>query len=301
MSPLIAGIHAALIRIVDPDPQLRLWQALGWSLLSSGRREAAPYGERGQVEAWVLGAPGARGGRVELLRFETDPPAGEARPSVLDQGPFAVDVYVRDMEGSAAACAEEGFHWGGGGPQDYRFATPSGATITVREGLVAGPDGLNLVMVKAGAPRPTEAWAADPDAATTELTSVVLSSFDLDAALGFWGPGGVGLELLYDVELAEPALTRMLGIPSGNRFRLAFLAGTSTARLELMSPLPQPQPGPAPSSHLRRGFFGCVIAVADLESAIQTVIGLGASVLNRDRGRAVVVPPGGGLVEVRPL
>ncbi|MCL6647870.1 MAG: hypothetical protein K6U89_06010 [Chloroflexi bacterium] len=237
MPPLTEGIAAAVITVRDFSPHLRLFgEALGWEVCAqatlSATETALLWGAAAAADVLVLAPPSAVTGRVHLVRFQGEAPPALGHPPLDAIGLFALDLYTRDLEELRARAEAAGARWAGG-PASWQLGEPP-HTVTVRQGLFHLADDVNVTAVMPGHPRPTIAWQKNPSALTTELTSVVACVPDVDTAKAFWGEGGLGLVEQYDAEFAQPELARMVGRPDSFAARMAFLAGSTTARLELV-------------------------------------------------------------------
>lgn len=280
MSGLVAGVDAVLVNTNDPTALARALGGLGWvaeppELMAAEAAESL-FGVRSACEVTALGSPGVSTGRILACRWPDLPALPEGEPvSGLSLGLFSIDLYVRDME---AVPALTGLPWSGGGPQAYEVGAGT-TTVRVEEGLLRAPDALALVPVRAARPRATAAWSLDPQRDATELTSVVLATDDVDRTLGFLGPEGLGLPVMYDSVVESAALSEMVGAPAGSVYRLAFLGGDQTARVEVIA-----RQGPPAEAHDLRerqrpaaatGLFGWLVQVADLDraAAAGTIVG----------------------------
>jgi predicted enzyme related to lactoylglutathione lyase len=57
----------------------------------------------------------------------------------------------------------------------------------------------------------------------------------MEKAKAFFGPEGLGLGIWYDVTLSSPGIEKMAHLPPGTLVQLAFLAGSKTARVEIIN------------------------------------------------------------------
>lgn len=237
MSPPIDSITAAVVGVTDFAPLTDFFRGeLGFAVEAEGVVPAAVadrlWGEdAGDVEVRVLAAAGAATGRIHLLKV-TGPVAPAAHPHTLDLGLAGLNLYTRDIAASYERLQAAGHPWISP-PQTYEV--PVGEQVVeVVEGYCLGPGGVGVVFVEPAGPRPTAAWAADPERRHTELTSVVCHVPDFDAELAFWA--ALGMPARYDVTFASPGLDAMAGLPPGTRLRLAFLSGRDggTTRIEMV-------------------------------------------------------------------
>ncbi|MBU3688211.1 MAG: hypothetical protein B7C54_08015 [Acidimicrobiales bacterium mtb01] len=144
-----------------------------------------------------------------------------------DLGPRGLDVYVHDLDDALDRVVRAG--WRGGA-----IGSISLGPVRMRQVLVAGPDGVPVVMVESSHRRPslldTEShWCS-------EIYSVVWCVSDRDREAGLWTAAGAiaGPPL----EFADPSLGAYLDLPvADSPLRMITLAsedGAST-RLELLS------------------------------------------------------------------
>lgn len=144
-----------------------------------------------------------------------------------DLGPRGLDVYVHDLDDALARVMSAG--WRGGA-----VGSISLGPVRMRQVLVAGPDGVPIVMVESSHRRPslldTEShWCS-------EIYSVVWCVSDRDHEVSLWTAAGAvaGPPL----EFADPSLGAYLDLPvADSPLRMITLAsedGAST-RLELLS------------------------------------------------------------------
>lgn len=144
-----------------------------------------------------------------------------------DLGPRGLDVYVHDLDEALSRVEAAG--WSGGA-----IGTIALGPVRMRQVLVAGPDGVPIVMVESSHRRPslldTEShWCS-------EIYSVVWCVRDRDVEASLWiAAGAVAGPPL---EFADPSLGAYLDLPlADSPLRMITLAsedGAST-RLELLS------------------------------------------------------------------
>lgn len=232
---LVGGVNAAFIGVTDPGPALDLYVGqLGWRVADEGVISASAaarlWGEGvGEVAATVLTAAGAGHGRLVLLRVPDQPLP--AHPRQADTGLIAVNMYTRDIEVSYRELTAAGQQWA---TPPATWQVPLGERmVTVTQGFLLAPEATDIVFVQPAQARGTAAWDADPERHYTEVTSVVCHVPDFEAETRFWGPAGLGLESWYDVTFSHPGLEAMANLPPGTVMRLSFLAGPTTARIEV--------------------------------------------------------------------
>ncbi len=232
---VIGGVDAAFLGVNDLAAQLDLYVGqLGWAVAEEGvvpaEEAAALWGEGiGDLPYTLLTAAGSEHGRLILLRVP-DQEAPE-HPKQADTGLVAINMYTRDIQVSHRELSAAGQQWR---TPPASWAVPLGEKlVTVTQGFLLAPEATDIVFVEPAQARGTAAWDADPDRHYTELTSVVCHVPDFEAEAAFWGPEGLGLQSWYDVSFTHPGLDAMAELPSGSVMRLSFLAGPTTARLEI--------------------------------------------------------------------
>lgn len=283
-SDLIGGVNAAFIGVSDLARHLDLYvDDLGWEVASSGvipvEAARALWGDRASETPFTeLRAADAKHGRLILLQVrDQDPPP---HPMQADTGLIAINMYTRDIEVTHESLRS----------RDQQFRTPPATwavplgdkLVSVTQAFLLAPDGVDVVFVEPAAARGTAAWDSDPARHYTELTSVVCHVPDFEAELAFWGPDGLGLSAWYDVTFTHPGLDEMAQLPPGSEMRLAFLAGDTTARLEVTR-LADRSLGSDLRDHQRTGLHlghtGWLFLVADLARILDEVRRLGGTVL----------------------
>jgi hypothetical protein len=309
--PLIDGVTAAIVGVSDRQPHLDLYCGrLGFDVVAEGVIDHATaralWGEGlAELRVTVLAAAGAPSGRIALVDVDGSDGADATHPHTADLGLAGIDVYARDIEATHRDLTAHGYAWLAA-PATYDV--PLGERrVTVTEGICLAPDGTDLVFVQPAKPRGTAAWESDPDRDYTELTSVVCHVSDVDSEIVFWGPAGLGLEVWYDVTFSAPGLDRMANLPPGSQVRLAFLAGATTARIEVMSVLGGVAGADRRAFHRpgrSLGHSGWIVRTRDLDAALVRTGALGARriagpVSTRDplmgEGRAASMDTPGGI------
>ena len=236
---IIGGVDAAFIGVNDVAAHLALYVGqLGWEVDQEGVLPAAEvtalWGDAiGDVPYTVLTAADAAHGRLVLLRVSDQEPPQHPRQS--DTGLIAINMYTRDLDVTYRQLDETG----GTGSTGWGWATPpatwevplNGKPVSVTQGYLEAPEGTDIVFVQPETARGTAAWDVDPARHYTELTSVVCHVPEFEAEATFWG--GLGLSSWYDVSFTHPGLDAMARLPSGSVMRLSFLAGPTTARVEV--------------------------------------------------------------------
>ncbi|GAA2737747.1 hypothetical protein [Actinocorallia aurantiaca] len=282
--PLIEGITAAIIGVIEFAPHLKLFtDRLGYEVAAEGTVPAAVadalWGTGpADLEVVALAAAGSGTGRIHLVRVP-EPIAPAEFPHNLDVGLVGIDMYARDIETAHTALGEAGYPWTVA-PTTYGVAVGE-REVEVTQGICPAPDGTVVVFVQPAAVRGTEAWDADPDRPYTELTSVVCHVPDPDAEVSFWGPEGLGMDVWYDVTFSSPGFDEVAGLPDGTRMRLAFLAGAKTARIEVTSADTEHRVDRRATQRPARslGHSGWSVRTRDLSAALESVRRTGGQVL----------------------
>lgn len=232
---LVGGVNAAFVGVNDRKPHLDLYQGqLGWEIAEEGLLTAAEasglWGPGvGDTAYTVLTAAGADHGRIVLL--EVPPQEPGPHPRQADTGLIAINMYTRDIQVSHRVLTAAGTPWA---TPPATWEVPLGEKlVTVTQGFALAPESTDIVFVEPAQARGTAAWDRDPDRHYTELTSVVCHVEDFPAEAAFWGADGLGLSSWYDVTFSHPGLDKMAALPDGTVMRLAFLAGPTTARIEI--------------------------------------------------------------------
>lgn len=282
---LVGGVNAAFLGVNDLQAHLDLYVGqLGWAVAAEGTipADAASrlWGEGiGDVAYVELRAAGAGHGRLILLRVpDQDVPE---HPMQADTGLIAINSYTRDIEVSHRELTAAG----------QRFRTPPATwavplgdkLVSVTQAFLLAPEGVDVVFVEPAVARGTAAWDADPERHYTELTSVVCHVPDFEAETHFWGPEGLGLESWYDVSFTHHGLDAMAQLPAGSVMRLSFLAGETTARLEITR-LEDRSLGIDHRAQQRTarhlGHTGWLVTVTDLDETLFQVRRLGGTVVS---------------------
>ncbi|MBX6748817.1 MAG: VOC family protein [Micromonosporaceae bacterium] len=280
---LVGGVNAAFIGVTDPGPALDLYVGqLGWQVADEGVISAPAaarlWGEGvGELAVTVLTAAGAGHGRLVLLRVPDQPLP--AHPRQADTGLIAINMYTRDIEVTYRQLVEAGQQWA---TKPATWEVPLGERmVTVTQGFLLAPQATDIVFVQPAQPRGTAAWDVDPERHYTELTSVVCHVPDFEAETRFWGADGLGLASWYDVTFSHPGLEALANLPPGTVMRLSFLAGPTTARIEVTRIADRTlgtdrRATQRTARHL--GHTGWLVEVRDLEATVARAVELGATV-----------------------
>ena len=284
-TPLITGVHALMLGVTEFTPLQRIFtEALGWDVLQQADLPAAVCETLWHIPAaaqvMVLASRGVDYGRVHLCRFP------DLSPAVIDgQGPRAfgfraMNTYVRDMAAARSRVEAAGAGWGA--EASFTIESVDGSTQTVSQGRVLPPDAAGLVFVMPAVPRWTAAWSKDETVFCPEATSVVVASAAPDDSKRFWGPEGLGLEILYDVVQSDANTNKMIGLEPDAAVRVIFGWGEKTARVEILgrardayAHIPGTDITALQRPGLSLGPVGWVIQVASLDEALPRMESLG--------------------------
>jgi hypothetical protein len=192
-----------LLGAVDVDAHVSFWNAMGFVETFRGivpTPLAEAYGlPVGAIEVG-LGVSGASTGGLRIVQTPHAPePMGP-----WDRGPYAVDLYTRDMDRSIdAAIAAGASHRG---RMVYEFGT-----MRLEEGKTTGPDGVRLVFISNSTPRPS-VLDTDPARLHSEVHSIVNVVESVDTFSAAWH-GVAGLTVLGDATIASPGLADLMELP----------------------------------------------------------------------------------------
>jgi hypothetical protein len=192
-----------LLGSADPDRQAAFWVAMGFEVTRRsilGPHRARSYGVPEGGPEITLAVPGASAGGIRVVA--TDQP--EVATGSWDRGPFAVDLYTRDMDRSLALAVDAGATHKG--RMVYEFGT-----MRLEEGKTTGPDGVRLVFIANSTRRPS-VLDADLERLHSEVHSIVNIVDSVDAFSAAWHQGG-GLTVLGDAVIASPGLADLMELP----------------------------------------------------------------------------------------
>ncbi|TDC54315.1 hypothetical protein E1281_16395 [Actinomadura sp. KC345] len=216
----------------------------------------ALYGLTGPAEEVLFVPEGTDTGGLLLV---TAPEGSTA----IASGGYAVDVYTRDIEASAAALAAAG-----GTPSEIARWELGGRPFA--ECGVIGPGGIRVVLVE-GSSRRASILDGDETRRHSELQAAVHLAYGCDAA--FWTR--LGLESLCSQRLVNPAVAALIGLDDLDaEIVLDLFWDGRGARVELISfpSLDLPKGEDA----FRSGMHAGVFPVADLNAAHTLLASAGA-------------------------
>ena len=202
-APLLMSPDHALIGSADPERQAAFWVAMGFEVTERTTVDVALarlYGVAEGSQQISLAVPGTSAGGLRIV--------ATAQPEVAmgpwDRGPFAVDLYTRDMDRSLdAAVAAGATHRG---RMVYEFGT-----MRLEEGKTTGPDGVRLVFIANSTRRPS-VLDHDESRLHSEVHSIVNIVDSVDTFSKGWC-GGAGLTVLGDAVISSPGLADLMELP----------------------------------------------------------------------------------------
>ncbi len=201
--PLLRSPDHALIGSADPERQAAFWVAMGFEITERTTVDAALarlYGVHEGSEQISLAVPGASAGGLRIVA--TGQP--EVAMGPWDRGPFAVDLYTRDMDRSLEAAVAAGATHRG--RMVYEFGT-----MRLEEGKTTGPDGVRLVFIANSTRRPS-VLDHDESRLHSEVHSIVNIVDSVDTFSSAWRDGA-GLTVLGDAVIATPGLADLMELP----------------------------------------------------------------------------------------
>ncbi len=200
---LLASPDHALIGSADPERQAAFWVAMGFTITQRatvGAPLARIYGVEEGAREITLQMPGAAAGGLRIVA--TTQPVVPVGP--WDRGPFAVDLYTRDMDRSLAVAVGAGATHAG--RMVYEFGT-----MRLEEGKTTGPDGVRLVFIANSSRRPS-VLDTDDSLLHSEVHSIVNIVDSVDTFSTAWSRGA-GLTVLGDAVIATPGLADLMELP----------------------------------------------------------------------------------------
>lgn len=237
---------------------------LGYRDVAEGTDDALGQG----APCAVFAPAGVDSGRLRVIAFPGAPDRDHPGP---DQGYYDFDLYTRDMNAAVAAVARTHYPWA---PAPGAWPIP-GTPVTLTQGLIQGPDAVNVVPVLAG-PQTSwlQAWQHEPAAPFSEVSSSIAIVPDMERSLGFW-QGAFGMQLAGDFTLQDPFLDQLLRLDPGTTFRMCVLASPgATARVELIE-LPRAADRSNDSQPGTLGIIAWGFRSDDLDGDVDRVIGEG--------------------------
>lgn len=218
-TPLLRSPDHVLIGSRNPDRQAAFWVAMGFEVTGRstiGPLRARSYGVPEGGAEITLTVPGASAGGIRIVA--TDQP--EVTVGSWDRGPFAVDLYTRDMDRSLDMAVEAGaVHRG---RMVYEFGI-----MRLEEGKTTGPDGVRLVFISNSTRRPS-VLDSDPGRLHSEVHSIVNIVDSVDAFSAGWHTGA-GLTVLGDAVISSPGLADLMELPKVVSARMGLYCDSGVA------------------------------------------------------------------------
>lgn len=263
------GIDHVLLVAPDTGPALRLYRDhLGFGevarALVDDPAASALWGlPPGPVGVVDLAKEGSAGGGIRLLEAAALPPVPGPR-TMHRAGPFAVDFYVRDLDGLHRSLAAAG-HRFRSPPQRYRLP---GTEVEVHEVLLEAPEGLVHAFVQYLPRQHRCVLGTRDDVAVSEAVAVVTVVDDVEEGLALLRDV-LGGQVYFDQPFSGAAIETLIGLPPGASFRTVLVRGPQrrNARAELMAAVPAPDASAVdPPREHPRVLLGC--AVPDLDGLL---------------------------------
>lgn len=219
----------------------------------------------GPLRLTELAKPGVDGGSLLVIEH---PGLPAARPrSMALPGPFALDLYVRDLRGLVDRLIADGFAFLSD-PVHYPLF---GTDFSVDEVILRAPSGLVHALVEWLPDRHRCILGDRPDESVSEIVAVVTLTDDVDEGLVTMRDV-LGGSVYLDTVFHGPPIERLLSLPEGTSVRAALLRGASrgNARYELMVTTPglAPALGEEPESPRSSPAAVPVVRVSSLEDAV---------------------------------
>ena len=174
-----------------------------------GKHRARSYGVPAGGEEITMRVPGTAVGGIRIVATDQPPVTAGS----WDRGPFAVDLYTRDMDRSLALAVDAGAAHKG--RMVYEFGT-----MRLEEGKTTGPDGVRLVFISNSTRRPS-ILDTDPDRLHSEVHSIVNIVESVDRFSVAWHEGA-GLTVLGDAVIESPGLADLMELPKVVRARMGL-------------------------------------------------------------------------------
>ncbi|WP_459984891.1 hypothetical protein [Nocardioides sp. AN3] len=243
------------------------------------------YGISGPSEQLLIEEPGSAG----TIRVVQTPHA--ALPFVpLQEGPYGVDYYSRDLELSLSMLAAAGGTTTSrlvGYTGDPAFHAPEETGHITHELMVIGPEELRLFLTDVR--RTTNPWPTllSTDSARThsELLQVVWVVGDIELELRFWRDE-VGMIVVLDEVPELDEMQALMFTPRNSPLRCVHVTdAVGHHKIELLS-YPEETLTPYPHDQLRGGLKSVAFDVHDLAATMRALPSATfAPVVTADRGR----------------
>lgn len=227
------GLHCR-----DSTPLIELYQQLfgfrnvATQLLDENSNYRKLWGlPSGPLTVHLLDKAGAGGGGLRIVSGPAIPDDGRLA-SLGTPGPFALDFYVRGLDGLVKDMRELG----------YRFRSEIvsyklfGTEFEVREILLEAPLGLVHALVEFLPDRHRCILGRDESQRVSEVVAAVTAVDDIEQGLVTLRDALSG-QIYFDQVFSGDSIERLVGLDDGTSFRAVLLRGPrrENARIELMS------------------------------------------------------------------
>ena len=177
-----------------------------------------------ETDVTTVAMPGGAPVGLDIVRT----PHRAPRPGGYRNGPRALDLYTSDLGRALTLAATRGY-------PVSPIGTISLGPVTMRQALVSGPGGVDIVLVES-THRRSSLLDIDPDRLFSEPHSVVWCVADLDAEAEFW-VDSLGCTPGSRLAFSEPAVSEYLGLadsPVDIAMTMLSDRAVSPIRLELL-------------------------------------------------------------------
>lgn len=215
------------------------------------------------LEITTLGKPGATGGELRLVSCPALPPPPGPR-TMQTPGPFALDLYVRDLPGLYRRLRDAGYRFRSE-PVSYPLF---GTDFSVDEVLLEAPLGFVHAMVEYLPGQHRCLLGQHEDVQVSEFVAAITVVPDVEQALATLRDA-LGGQVYFDEVFQGPAVESLLDLPPGSAFRAVLLRGPGrrNARAEVMQTVADAPPA-APRLH---PYLLLSIPVDDLDTALDRI------------------------------
>lgn len=265
---MLGSPRGVVIGATDLAATEAFFAGLGFGAVARCEMDGGLYGASSSVSEVVLGMPGCDRGTIRLV--STSVAAPEKGP--FDAGPYAFDVYTRDIEASLALLADAGHPAGPVGRVEL-------GPLVMLQARVRGPDRLPLVLIEANHRRPSRLDQVD-DALHSEGHSCVWAVPSVSESVTFWRDVA-GLAVPFDAPVVHPEVSRFLELPRPDvplRMAMACDEAQSPMRLEFMAFEGDRGASPGAPLPLAAGLHAVEWEVADVDATLDE---LGLTALGR--------------------
>jgi catechol 2,3-dioxygenase-like lactoylglutathione lyase family enzyme len=298
---MLTSPHHVVLTVANLEAQCGLWEALGFVrkpiAVVPAAAALALYGHEGETrelvlsrpEHWTGSHPDLTGPNSASLRDPSGDPFLTGKPDrgslrlvetaepgpirlPFAPGPEALDVYVRELASTVLAAE-------GAAVSVRPLLTLPLGPITMRQQMLMGFDGARCTLVEIERRRPS-LLDAHPEAATSEISSLIIVTSDHEVSEAFWL--AAGLQKHSDISLDFEAVSTMMGLPRHEPVRMTLLGdgAISPIRLEFLQfvNVTSSDAGPAlDMSSAPHGAPSPVFMVDNIEEEAAALCALGAT------------------------